>query len=109
MEALLRSIAELTNDRYQALVAQKMLLPTIVGIIRQFMKQANLNDDSVIGIEIESSLKTINEIFSQTKMRVDSQLLNIFKNLELSLKYPSQDAAQPKDDPTRYHYSETRF
>lgn len=94
---LLRSIAELTNDRYQA-SAQKMLLPTIVGIIRQFMKQANLNEDSIIGIEMESSLKTINEIFSQTKLRVDSQLLNIFKNLELSLKYASQEAAQTKDD-----------
>lgn len=94
---LLRSIAELTNDRYQA-SAQKMLLPTIVGIIRQFMKQANLKEDSIIGIEMESSLKTINEIFSQTKLRVDSQLLNIFKNLELSLKYTSQEAAQTKDD-----------
>jgi hypothetical protein len=42
---LLRSLAELTNEKFGA-AAQKVLIPAVVNMIKTFMKEKKLNEDS---------------------------------------------------------------
>jgi DNA helicase HerA-like ATPase len=87
---LMRSLADLTNEKFGA-ASQKILIPTIVNMIRQFMLANNLDEDSLMGSEILSLLKSVDDILSRAKLRADAQLLTIFSNLRIGLEALSED------------------
>jgi len=62
------------------------------------MKEKGLDDDSAISDDIIPVLNRINEMLAQTKLRADSALLNIFKNLELVLKYSLKKDIEEKKE-----------
>jgi DNA helicase HerA-like ATPase len=94
---LVRSIAELANEKY-GVAAQKVLIPPIVNMIRTFMNERGFDDDSIITEEIIPLVNKVNEMLTQTKLRADSALLNIFKNLELILKYSPKMSTDDKKE-----------
>ena len=48
---LMRSLADLTNEKFGA-ASQKMLIPSVVNMIRKFMTENKLNEDSLMGPEV---------------------------------------------------------
>ena len=93
---LLHSLADLANEKY-GVAAQKVLIPPIVDMIREFLKEKGLDEDNKITDDILPVLNKINEMLAQARLRVDSALLNLFKNLELFLKYsPKKDTDDEK-------------
>ena len=96
---LLRSLADLTNERFGA-AAQKVLIPHVVNIIKKFMVEKNLNEDSLMGPDTRPLIKSITDRLAQAKLRADAALLSIFTNLELALEdiSPSENI----DDRDRY-------
>jgi DNA helicase HerA-like ATPase len=87
---LMRSIADLTNEKYGA-ASQKVLIPTVVNMIRQFMISQNLNEDSLMGSEIVTLLNSIDGTLSRARLRADAQLLTIFANLRIGLEALSEN------------------
>ena len=83
-EGLLESLADLTNDKYGA-ASSKVLIPTIADMIRSFMSQNNLEDESPMGKEIEPLIKSINEVLAKAKLAGNAAILGIFANLQLAL------------------------
>jgi hypothetical protein len=81
---LLRSLAELTNEKFGA-AAQKVLIPAVVNMIKTFMKEKKLNEDSLMNAETIPLIKSIMDRLSQAKLRADAALLSIFINLQLAL------------------------
>ena len=55
---LLRSLAELTNEKFGA-AGQKILIPAVVSMINKFMKEKKLNEDSLMGVETKPLIKSI--------------------------------------------------
>lgn len=86
---LMRSLADLTNEKFGA-ASQKVLIPTVVNMIRKFMISQNLNEESLMGSEILTLLNSIDEILSKAKLRADAQLLTIFANLRIGLEAISE-------------------
>jgi DNA helicase HerA-like ATPase len=86
---LMRSLADLTNEKFGA-ASQKVLIPTVVSMIRKFMMAENLNEDSLMGSEIFQLLASLDEMLSRAKLRADAQLLTIFGNLRIGLEGLSQ-------------------
>jgi hypothetical protein len=82
---LLRSLAELTNEKFGA-AAQKVLIPAVVDMIKKFMKEKKLNEDSLMSAETIPLIKSIMDRLSQAKLRADAALLSIFANLQLALE-----------------------
>jgi hypothetical protein len=81
---LLRSLADLTNEKFGA-AGQKVLIPAVVNMIKQFMKEKKLNEDSLMGAEIKPLIKSILDRLSAAKLRADAVILSIFNNLLLAL------------------------
>src|SRR5947209_5319902 len=81
---LLRSLAELTNEKFGA-AAQKVLIPAVVNMIKKFMKEKKLNEDSLMGAATIQLIKSILDRLSQAKLRADAAILSIFTNLQLAL------------------------
>jgi DNA helicase HerA-like ATPase len=86
---LMRPLADLTNEKFGA-ASQKVLIPTVVSMIRQFMLTQNLNEDSLMGSEIIMLLNSIDEILARARLRADAQLLTIFANLRIGLEALSE-------------------
>ncbi len=82
---LLRSLADLTNEKFGA-AGQKILIPAVVNMIKSFMKQKKLNEDSLMGDEIKPLIKSILDRLSAAKLRADAAILSIFNNLMLALE-----------------------
>src|SRR5439155_24638862 len=68
---LLRSLAELTNEKFGA-AGQKVLIPAVVNMIKQFMKEKKLNEDSLMGPETNPLIKSILDRLSAAKLRADA-------------------------------------
>ena len=81
---LLRSLAELTNEKFGA-AAQKVLIPAVVNMIKKFMKEKKLNEESLMNAETQPLIKSIMDRLSQAKLRADAAILSIFTNLQLAL------------------------
>ncbi len=82
---LLRSLADLTNEKFGA-AGQKVLIPAVVNMIKKFMKEKKLNEDSLMNAETRPLIKTIMDRLSQAKLRADAAILSIFNNLQLALE-----------------------
>ena len=93
---LLSSVAELTNDRYQA-SSQKVLIPPIIDMINEFMEQRELDETSRMGSEIASLLKSINDYLQSAELRTNATLSSIFKNLQLALERDSKKEKSHSD------------
>jgi DNA helicase HerA-like ATPase len=87
---LLRSLADLTNEKFGA-AGQKVLIPAVVGMIKKFMTERKLNEDSLMGPETKPLIKSILGRLSEAKLRADAAILSIFNNLMLAL----EDLAPP--------------
>ena len=81
---LLRSLADLTNEKFGA-AGQKILIPAVVNMIKKFMKEKKLNEDSLMNAETQPLIKSITDRLSQAKLRADAAILSIFNNLQLAL------------------------
>jgi DNA helicase HerA-like ATPase len=82
---LLRSLADLTNEKFGA-AAQKVLIPAVVSMIKKFMIEKKLNEDSLMGPETTPLIKSITDRLAQAKLRADAALLSIFTNLQLAVE-----------------------
>jgi uncharacterized protein len=82
---LLRSLADLTNEKFGA-AGQKVLIPAVVNLIKKFMKERRLNEDSLMGSETKPLVKSILDLLSKAKLRADAAILSIFNNLLLALE-----------------------
>ena len=88
---LLGTLADLAGEKYGA-AAQKILIPTIAGMIRKFMVDNNIEDESTaIGKEIMPLIESVESLLAAAKLRQDAALISIFNNLKLVLDNPSQE------------------
>ena len=88
---LLGTLADLAGEKYGA-AAQKILIPTIAGMIRKFMVDNNIEDEStVIGKEIMPLIESVERLLTTAKLRQDAALISIFNNLKLVLDNPAQN------------------
>ncbi len=55
---LMRSLADLNNEKYGA-ASQKVLIPSVVNMVRKFMTENKLNEDSLMGSEVLSLITSI--------------------------------------------------
>ena len=82
---LLRSLAELTNEKFGA-AAQKVLIPAVVNMIKKFMKENKLNEDSLMGDQTKPLIKSIIDLLSKAKLASNAAIVSIFNNLQLALE-----------------------
>lgn len=100
---LMRSLADLTNEKYGT-ASQKVMIPTVVNMIRKFMIEKDLNEESLMGQETLSLIESINGMFSRAKLAANAQLLSIFNNLSVGLeelshaKVGAQHGSEPAYD-----------
>jgi uncharacterized protein len=94
---LMRSLADLTNEKFGA-ASQKVLIPSVVNMIRKFMTENKLNEDSLMGPEVLPLITSVEGILSKSKLRADAQLLSIFANLRVGLELVSQTADDDEFD-----------
>jgi DNA helicase HerA-like ATPase len=95
---LMRSLADLTNEKFGA-ASQKVLIPSVVNIIRKFMTENKLNEDSLMGPEVLPLLASVEGLLAKAKLRADAQLLTIFANLRVGLELLSErDESQDADN-----------
>ena len=85
---LLRSLADLTNEKFGA-AGQKVLIPAVVIMIKKFMKEKGLNEESLMDSSTTSLIRSIMDRLSQAKLRTDATILQIFTNLQVALDEPS--------------------
>ena len=87
---LLGTLADLAGEKYGA-AAQKILIPTVAGMIRKFMVDNNIEDESTaIGKEIMPLIESVERLLAAAKLRQDAALISIFNNLKLVLDNPAQ-------------------
>ena len=94
---LLRSLADLTNEKFGA-AGQKVLIPAFVIMIKNFMKEKELNEESLMDSETIPLIKSITDRLSQAKLRADAQILSIFANLQVALEEPSPQEEDGRSD-----------
>ena len=94
---LMRSLADLTNEKFGA-ASQKVLIPSVVNMIRKFMTENKLNEDSLMGPEVLPLITSVEGLLSKSKLRADAQLLSIFANLRVGLELVSQTADDDEFD-----------
>ena len=82
---LMRSLADLTNEKFGA-ASQKVLIPSVVNMIRKFMTENKLNEDSLMGPEVLPLIASVEGLLAKAKLRADAQLLTIFANLRVGLE-----------------------
>jgi DNA helicase HerA-like ATPase len=108
---LLRSLADLTNEKFGA-AGQKVLIPAVVNMIKKFMIEKKLNEDSLMGSDTIPLIKTITDRLSKAKLRADAALLSIFANLQLALEESSAqriDTGKDEDEDDRNRYDTTKL
>ena len=54
-------------------------------MIRRFMTENKLNEDSLMGQEVLPLLASVEGLLAKAKLRADAQLLTIFTNLRVGL------------------------
>jgi uncharacterized protein len=87
---LLGTLADLAGEKYGA-APQKILIPTVAGMIRKFMVDNNIEDESTaIGKEIMPLTESVERLLAAAKLRQDAALISIFNNLKLVLDNPTQ-------------------
>ena len=94
---LMRSLADLTNEKFGA-ASQKVLIPSVVNMIRKFMTENKLNEDSLMGPEVLPLIASVEGLLSKSKLRADAQLLSIFANLRVGLELVSKTADDDEFD-----------
>jgi hypothetical protein len=95
---LLGSLEELVGEKY-GVAAQKILVPTIVDMIRDFMKQNKLVQEDAIDEGFRTVLARINQIFAESNLAKNAALLNIFKNIEIVLDHaPSHTEVEQQEE-----------
>lgn len=99
---LMRSLADLTNEKFGA-ASQKMLIPSVVNMIRNFMIEKKLNEDSLMGSEVLTLINSVEGLLAKAKLRADAQLLTIFANLRVGLELLSQTAGSQDSDSSRIY------
>lgn len=99
---LMRSLADLTNEKFGA-ASQKMLIPSVVSMIRYFMIENKLNEDSLMGPEVLTLIDSVEGLLAKAKLRADAQLLTIFANLRVGLELISQTAATQNADTSKIY------
>jgi hypothetical protein len=109
---LLRTLADLTNEKFGA-AGQKVLIPAVVNMIKKFMIEKKLNEDSLMGPDTIPLIKTITDRLSLAKLRVDAAILSIFANLRVALEESSpqrKDTGKGEDDDDdRNRYDTTKL
>ena len=98
---LLRSLADLTNEKFGA-AAQKVLVPTVVNMIKQFMKEKRLNEDSLMDAETKPLIRSITDLLSRAKLPSNAAILSIFTNLQLALEEASPGGDDHNSDNSGY-------
>ena len=93
---LLRSLADLTNEKFGA-TGQKVLIPAVVGLIKNFMKEKGLNEDSLMDSRTKPLILSIMDRLSKAKLRTDVTILSIFTNLQVALEEPSSTEKKDGD------------
>ncbi|MGH9926220.1 MAG: helicase HerA domain-containing protein, partial [Nitrososphaera sp.] len=89
-EGLLGTLGDLAGEKYGA-AAQKILIPTVAGMIRKFMVDNNIEDESMaVGKEIMPLIESVERLLAAAKLRQDAALISIFNNLKLVLDNPTQ-------------------
>jgi len=87
---LLGTIGDLAGEKYGA-AAQKILIPTIARMIRKFMVDNKIEDESTaIGKEILPMIESVEALLAGAKLRQDAALISIFNNLKLVLDNPAE-------------------
>jgi DNA helicase HerA-like ATPase len=87
---LLGTLGDLSGEKYGA-AAQKILIPTVAGMIRKFMVDNNIEEESTaIGKEIMPLIESVERLLASAKLRQDAALISIFNNLKLVLDNPAQ-------------------
>ncbi|MEP6575708.1 MAG: hypothetical protein ABJB85_04700 [Nitrososphaerota archaeon] len=99
---LMRSLADLTNEKFGA-ASQKVLIPSVVNMIRKFMTENKLNEDSLMGPEVLPLINSVEGLLSKAKLRADAQLLTIFANLRVGLEVLSQKVESQDADSMRIY------
>jgi hypothetical protein len=85
---LLRTLGDISAEKYGA-AGQKILIPTIAGMIRKFMNDNKIRDeDSSISNEIIPLLAEINKLLVSAKFRQDATILSLFNNLKIAIDNP---------------------
>lgn len=99
---LMRSLADLTNEKFGA-ASQKVLIPSVVSMIRKFMTENKLNEDSLMGPEVLPLIASVEGLLSKAKLRADAQLLTIFANLRVGLELLSQTGDSQNADNSKIY------
>ena len=103
---LLRSLADLTNEKFGA-AGQKVLIPAVVNMIKKFMNENKLNEDSLMGVATKPLIISIMDRLCQAKLRADAAILSIFTNLQVALE--GSPSSQEEDDSDRSSYDTTKL
>jgi DNA helicase HerA-like ATPase len=100
---LLRALADLTNEKFGA-AGQKVLIPAVVSMVKNFMKENGLNEDSLMDSRTKPLIVSILDRLSKAKLRADATILSIFTNLQLALEEDSSTGKKDDDsaDNTTY-------
>jgi len=88
---LLGTLGDLAGEKYGA-AAQKILIPTVARMIRKFMVDNNIEDESMaMGEETIPLIESVERLLASAKLRQDAALISIFNNLKLVLDNPAQN------------------
>ena len=98
----MRSLADLTNEKFGA-ASQKVLIPSVVNMIRKFMTENKLTEDSLMGPEVLPLIASVEGLLAKAKLRADAQLLTIFANLRVGLELLSQKVESQDADSMRIY------
>lgn len=94
---LIRSLADLTNEKFGA-AGQKVLIPAVVNMIKNFMREKGLNEDSLMNLETKPLIDSVLGRLSQAKLRADAAILQIFTNLQIALEESSSKGESSNGD-----------
>lgn len=94
---LLRSLADLTSEKYGA-AGQKVLIPPVANMIKKFIRERNLDEDSKMDSQTLPMIEMIlNQVLAKAKLKSDATILSIFNNLKLALENPAQTDGNDDD------------
>jgi DNA helicase HerA-like ATPase len=72
-------------------------------MIRKFMIENKLNEDSLMGSEVLTLIASVEGLLTKAKLRADAQLLTIFANLRVGLELLSQTAGSQDADSSKIY------
>jgi hypothetical protein len=95
-------LADLTNEKFGA-AAQKVLVPTVLNMIKKFMKEKKLNEDFLMDAETKPLVGSITDLLSRAKLPSNAAILSIFTNLQLALEEASLGGDDHNSDNSNYN------